>query len=82
MFQWLTLEKGIKHGRTIDQENERLIRESQKHWYNLFKRLIDMINFFASHNLPLKGHKESLKADDTTRNSGNYITGTHETYQS
>ena len=43
MFQWMTLEKGIKHGKTIDQENERLIRESQKHWHNLFERLICLL---------------------------------------
>lgn len=73
MFQWITLEKGIKHGNTIDQENERLIHESQKHWQNLFERLIDIINFLASHNLAFRGHRESLKTGDDTRNSGNFI---------
>lgn len=29
-FQWITLEKGIKHGKTLDQENEKRILESQK----------------------------------------------------
>lgn len=38
MLQWIILENGIKHGKTIDQENERLIQESQKHWYNLVER--------------------------------------------
>lgn len=73
MFQWMTLEKGIKHGKTIDQENERLIRESQKHWHNLFERLIDIINFLASHNLAFRGHRESLKIGDDSGNSGNFI---------
>lgn len=73
MFQWITLEKGIKHGKTIDQENERLILESQKHWYNLFERLIDIINFLASHNMAFRGHRESLKTDENTKNSGNFI---------
>lgn len=52
MFQWIT-EKGIKHGKTLDQENERRILKSQKQWFNLFDRLIDFINFLASHNLAL-----------------------------
>ncbi|GFU11671.1 hypothetical protein TNCV_3300981 [Trichonephila clavipes] len=29
-FLWITLEKGIKHGKTLDRENERRILESQK----------------------------------------------------
>lgn len=67
--------KRKKHGKTIDQENERLIQESQKHWQNLFERLIDIINFLASHNLALRGHRESLKTGDESsgRNSGNFI---------
>lgn len=73
MFQWITLERGIKHEKTIDKENERLIRESQKHWYNLFERLIDIINFLASHNLAFRGHRETIKTDGDFRNSGNFI---------
>ena len=73
MFQWLTLEKGINQGKTIDQENERLIRESQKHWHNLLERIIDIINFLASHNLKFRGHRESLKTGDGIKNSGIFI---------
>lgn len=75
MLQWIILENGIKHGKTIDQENERLIQESQKHWYNLVERLIDIIDFLASHNLAFRGHRESLKTGDESslRNSGNFI---------
>jgi len=72
MVQWLSFEKGIKHGKTIDEENERLIQESQKHWFNLFERLIDIINYLASHNLAFRGHRESLDPDHI-RNSGNFI---------
>ncbi|KAH9643689.1 hypothetical protein HF086_001799 [Spodoptera exigua] len=73
MLQWLTLEKGINQGKTIDQENERLIRESQKHWHNLLERIIDIINFLASHNLVFRCHRESLKTGDGIKNSGNFI---------
>lgn len=73
MFQWITLERDIKHEKTIDKENERLIRESQKHWYNLFERLIDIINFLASHNLAFRDHREAIKTDGDFRNSGNFI---------
>ncbi|GFW45447.1 TTF-type domain-containing protein [Trichonephila clavipes] len=50
MFQWITLEKGIKHGRTLDQENERRILESQKHRYcstSTRSKEEKMIGFFA-----------------------------------
>lgn len=40
MIKWMNFYKGIKYGKTIDKENERLILESQKYWYNLFERLI------------------------------------------
>lgn len=73
MFQWITLERDIKHEKTIDKENERLIRESQKHWYNLFERLIDIINFLASHNLAFRDYREAIKTDGDFSNSGNFI---------
>lgn len=39
----------------------------------MFERLIDITNFLASHNLAFKGHRESLKTDEDTENSGNFI---------
>ncbi|KAL4721540.1 hypothetical protein ACJJTC_001076 [Scirpophaga incertulas] len=41
MFQWLTLEKGINQGKTIDQENERLIQfiVSLHVWYEILSRV-------------------------------------------
>lgn len=36
MFQKRTLKKVIEHEKTIDQESESVIRESQKHWNNVF----------------------------------------------
>ncbi|GFY23856.1 TTF-type domain-containing protein [Trichonephila clavipes] len=73
MFQWITLEKEINHGKTEDQENGRRTLESQKHWYNLFERLNDIINFLDYRNLTFRGHRESLKTDEDTKNSGNFI---------
>ncbi|GFY12040.1 TTF-type domain-containing protein [Trichonephila clavipes] len=74
MFQWVTLEKEIKRGKTLDTENERRILGSQKHWYNLFERLIDIKNFLDYHNnLTFRGHRESLKIDEGTKNSVNFI---------
>ncbi|XP_060866247.1 uncharacterized protein LOC132941980 [Metopolophium dirhodum] len=72
MIKWVEFDKRIKLGKTIDQENEKRIRESQKHWYNLFEKLINVINFLASHNLSFRGHRESMKLDDSN-NSGNFI---------
>ncbi|XP_051168857.1 zinc finger MYM-type protein 1-like [Leptopilina boulardi] len=59
MFKWMEFHKAIKLGKTIDMENERLLQESQKYWYNVFQRLVDVINFLASHNLAFRGHRES-----------------------
>ncbi|GFV83735.1 TTF-type domain-containing protein [Trichonephila clavipes] len=73
MFQWMTLEKGIKHGKTLDRKNRRRILESPKHWYNLFERLIDIINFLANHNLTFRGHKESFKTNEGTKNFENFL---------
>ncbi|GFT33005.1 TTF-type domain-containing protein [Trichonephila clavipes] len=39
----------------------------------LFQRLIDIINFLANHNLVFRGHRESFKTDEDTKNSGNFI---------
>ncbi|GFW18063.1 TTF-type domain-containing protein [Trichonephila clavipes] len=64
MFQWITLEKEIKHG---DRGNERRILESQKHWTNLFERLRDIINFLAYNKLAFRGHRKSLKTDEEFR---------------
>ncbi|GFW36432.1 zinc finger MYM-type protein 5 [Trichonephila clavipes] len=72
MIKWMEFYKGIKHGKTIDKDNERLIKESRKYWYNLFERMIDIINYLASHNLSFSAHRESLKLNDS-RHSGNFI---------
>ncbi|KAF0749388.1 zinc finger MYM-type protein 5-like [Aphis craccivora] len=72
MIKWVEFDKRIKLGKKIDRENEKRICESQKHWYNLFKKLINVINFLASHNLSFRGHRESIKLDDSN-NSGNFI---------
>lgn len=72
MIKWVEFDERIRLGKTIDQENEWRIRESQKHWYNLFEKLINVINFLASHNLSYRGHQEPIKLDDTN-NSENFI---------
>ncbi|CAG4962562.1 unnamed protein product [Parnassius apollo] len=72
MIKWMEFYKGIKHGKTIDKDNERSIKESQKYWYNLFERMIDIKNYLASHNLAFRAHRESFKLNDS-KNSGNFI---------
>ncbi|GFS55125.1 zinc finger MYM-type protein 1 [Trichonephila clavipes] len=32
MIKWMEFYKGIKHGKKLDKDNERLIKESQKYW--------------------------------------------------
>lgn len=39
----------------------------------MFKRLVDIIDSLASHNLALTGHRECLITDEDTRKSGNVI---------
>ncbi|GFW18916.1 TTF-type domain-containing protein [Trichonephila clavipes] len=67
------IREGNKARKILEQENRMRILESQKHWYNLFERLTDIINFLAYHNLVFRGHRESLKTDEDTKNSGNFI---------
>ncbi|XP_026482054.1 zinc finger MYM-type protein 5-like [Ctenocephalides felis] len=57
MIKWMELYKGIKHGKTIDKDNERSIKDSQRYWFNLFERMIDIINYLAVHNLSFRGHR-------------------------
>ncbi|GFV15937.1 hypothetical protein TNCV_801411 [Trichonephila clavipes] len=64
MFQWITLEKGIKHGRTLDQENERRILESQKHSAAPYRRIpIAASNFDAQ--FPPQRARRHLSSDDS-----------------
>lgn len=58
-----------KTRQTIDKENERLIKELQKYWYNLFERLTNIINYLASNNLAFRAHREFFN----NGNSGNFI---------
>lgn len=63
--------KGIRQGNRIDKDNKKLIRELQKYWYNLFERMVDIINYLASHIL-IRAHREFLKLNDC-RKSGFFI---------
>ncbi|XP_026482646.1 uncharacterized protein LOC113390515 [Ctenocephalides felis] len=72
MIKWMELYKAIKYGKTIDKDNEKSIKGSQKYWFNLFERMIDVINYLAVHNLSFRGHRESLKFSNR-RNSDNFI---------
>lgn len=49
-----------------------MIQERQKQWYNLSERLVDIINYLASHNLAFRAHTESLDPNHIG-NSGNFI---------
>ncbi|XP_026476312.1 52 kDa repressor of the inhibitor of the protein kinase-like [Ctenocephalides felis] len=72
MIKWMELYKAIKYEKTIDKDNEKSTKGSQKYWFNLFERMIDVINYLAVHNLSFRGHQESLKFSNR-RNSDNFI---------
>lgn len=76
MMKWFELEGRLRSGKTIDQENEALIRQAKKHWHDLIIRLVDIINFLAKHNLAFRGHRESFSSSeglDLKNNSGNFM---------
>lgn len=72
MLKWLELQERLKCGKTLDKELQTRILKSQQHWQDLFERLIDIVNFLASHNLPFRGHREEI-TDKSSKNSGNFI---------
>lgn len=52
MIKWFDLEKRLKMQNTIDRDTEAQIRSEAQRWKAIMERLLAIVQFLASHNLP------------------------------
>ncbi|XP_041852965.1 zinc finger MYM-type protein 1-like [Melanotaenia boesemani] len=69
MVTWKELELRLRKGKTIDQVEMSLIEASRKHWREILRRLIAIIQSLAERNLGLRGTVDTLHS----HNNGNFL---------
>ncbi|XP_013776349.1 uncharacterized protein LOC106461103 [Limulus polyphemus] len=71
--QWNEMERNVAENRgVIDAELQSQIEKKKQKWRDILTRILHCIKFFATQNLALRGHRESLQPDDDS-NMGNFI---------
>lgn len=66
---WQELSHRLHLNKTIDEENQRLIRAETEHWNEVLKRLLCIVQFLASQGLAFRGKSDVLFED----NNGNFL---------
>ncbi len=66
---WMECSKRLRLGKTIDCENQRVIRNEVERWKEVFKRIVLMIEFLGSQNLAFRGKTDQLYS----RDNGNFL---------
>ncbi|XP_039302821.1 zinc finger MYM-type protein 1-like [Solenopsis invicta] len=61
---WKETERRLIKGKILDSELEAQIASEKQRWRDVLDRLLACIKYFATQNLPLRGHSESLSHDD------------------
>lgn len=56
-------------GKTIDSENQRVIRNEAEQWKEVIKHIILLIQYLGSQNLAFRRNSDQLY----TRNNGNFL---------
>lgn len=59
----------MMQGKTIDDENQALIRKETKHWKAVMERIISLIQTLGMQNLALQGSSDKLYEFD----NGNFL---------
>ena len=72
-IKWQELEMGLKAGTTVDSLGQNKLNNVLKKWVQILHRVVKMIRFLSKQNLPFRGHVETIKPNDTSNNSGNFI---------
>ncbi|GFW02985.1 TTF-type domain-containing protein [Trichonephila clavipes] len=75
MIKWMEFYKGTKHGKTIDKDNERLIKESQKAHREFLKlndsrhsgNFIDLFKLLLKYDLTLREHMQRINEKQLTQ---------------
>lgn len=65
------LHQRLCSGQTIDKERERIVNEHAKHWHQVFKRLVAIVQFLAERNLAFRGTKENVGNESV--HNGNFL---------
>lgn len=66
---WMELSKRLRCEKTIDAENQRIIRKQAERWREVLKRLVYIIQFLGSQNLAFRGKSDKI----FMRNNGNFL---------
>lgn len=66
---WFELANRLQSGKTVDAENQAIIRNETERWKEVLKRLLCIIQFLASQNLAFRGQNDTIYS----RNNGNFL---------
>ena len=67
--RWVEAERRLSTGKTIDDENQKIIAQEKERWQNVLKRLLAITQFLAQHQMAFRGRNETLYKKD----NGNYL---------
>ncbi|XP_053158016.1 uncharacterized protein LOC128347425 isoform X2 [Hemicordylus capensis] len=72
--KWKEMERNlVGNGGVIDTVHEsQIVKEKQK-WRDILTRILHCIQFLATQNLALRGHKESLQLEDDDSSVGHFL---------
>lgn len=59
----------LRLGKTIDEENQRIIKSETEHWHEVLKRILSVIQFLGSQGLALRGTNDTIFKE----NNGNFL---------
>ena len=69
VLKWLELEKKLKTNQTVDSELQSQLQAERQRWKDILERILAIIEYLATHNLPFRAHREDLFSE----NSGNFL---------
>ena len=65
------LHQRLCSGQTINKEHEKIINEQTKHWQQVFKRLVAIVQFLAEKNLAFRGTNKNVRNESI--HNGNFL---------
>lgn len=68
-FSWIDAELRLKTGKTIDCQEQHLIRKETTRWYNVLSRLLHITLYLAENNMAFRGTPDKLY----TPNNGKFL---------
>ena len=72
-LKWKEIEMRLKTGTTVDSLEQNKLNNVLKKWVQILHRVVKMIRFLSKQNLPFRGPVETIKPNDTSNVSGNFI---------